>query len=128
MPGRWYLHLPLGAGSCAWPAESAFEPIGDLRLKNIARPVEAFALRLDPGVVVPLSRYRSSTARIGPPRRRLALASGSALLVCALIASAWWLARSPVISPSPAASVEPVPAVRPGIEVAATSNPTKPEL
>ena len=41
----------------------AFEPIGELTLKNIARPVEAFVLRLDPAARNPRQ------LRHPPPRR-----------------------------------------------------------
>ena len=56
----------------------AFEPIGELTLKNIARPVEAFVLRLDPGAAAQAPMHDISRApRPGnrsPPRFRPALA------------------------------------------------------
>ena len=77
----------------------AFEPIGELRLKNIVRPVEAFVLRLD-GDAVALSPSDGGALRPSGPRIRVrlhpALAGGIVvLLVCAVAATSWWFARVP---------------------------------
>jgi adenylate cyclase len=58
----------------------AFEPIGSLTLKNIARPVEAFVLRLDP---------TSKTVRW--TRLRPALLAASAALLVGAGGAGWWL-------------------------------------
>jgi adenylate cyclase len=110
----------------------AFEPIGELTLKNIARRVEAFVVRLDPGAVE-LSGDDTSVGvvRTEPPKSRARLRpalAGVALLLASLVAATgWWLTRGPPnVSPLPAvtANVEPVPAARPAsTEAAATSNP-----
>ena len=48
MSAGWHLRLPIGARSRAWIGSGlVFEELGSLNLKNIARPVEAFVLRLD---------------------------------------------------------------------------------
>jgi adenylate cyclase len=63
-----------------------FEQLGQLAFKNIARPVEAFVLRLDPSAPPPL-----------PVRRRrpqaLMLAALAALLLAVGGGAAWWLHR-----------------------------------
>ena len=72
----------------------AFEPIGELTLKNIARPVEAFVLRLDPGAAGPASDVRparpgtSGFARAQPCLQRLA-----GLLLVGARGAGWWLYR-----------------------------------
>ena len=74
-----------------------FEPIGALRLKNIARPVEAFVLRFEP------------TAKIGRwTRSRQALLAGlAALLLVGAGGAGWWLYREARTLP-PAAQVSPI--------------------
>ena len=73
----------------------AFEPIGALTLKNIARPVEAFVLRLDPGATGVQRRH--GDALISDPESRT-LSSGLAACVAALLiaraaGTGWWLVR-----------------------------------
>jgi adenylate cyclase len=81
----------------------AFEPIGELTLKNIARPVEAFVLRLDPSA----ETRRDTTAapklkqRHVPLRVRLGLVIAIVALVIVGVAGAgwWWLTgTAPLVS------------------------------
>ncbi|MEA2789119.1 MAG: adenylate cyclase, partial [Acetobacteraceae bacterium] len=66
-----------------------FEPIGPLTLKNIARPVEAFVLRLDP--TAKTTRWaRSSTALFASLAVALLVGAGGA---------GWWLYRGTAIVP-----------------------------
>ena len=77
-----------------------FEPLGSLVLKNIAVPVEAFALRLD-GVAAPPAAV---------PRRwpwPVALTGLAALLLASGGGMAWWLRRAP---PAPAVATAYAPA------------------
>ena len=70
----------------------AFEPIGELTLKNIARPVEAYVLRLDhpDAPVQPTTPARQLKSRL---RLRPVLAiTAAALLICGVAAIGWWLA------------------------------------
>src|SRR5689334_14639416 len=69
-----------------------FAPIGPLALKNIARPVEAFVLRLDPGAIA----HPRHAATTGPwsPRLKLSLAGG--MLLIAVGGAAWWWLRGPI--------------------------------
>jgi TolB-like protein/class 3 adenylate cyclase len=70
----------------------AFEAVGPLALKNIARPVEAFVLRLDPGAEVP------TPAATHPTRTRLraSLIAGVAILLLGAAGGAgWWFYRGP---------------------------------
>ena len=65
-----------------------FESAGELTLKNISRPVEAFGLRLDPGAIAhPLA---SVTPRPWSRSLKLSLAGGM-LLIAASGAAWWWL-------------------------------------
>jgi adenylate cyclase len=79
----------------------SFEPVGELTLKNIARPVEAFVLRLDPGAADKQSGDDTSGAiQARQPgartRYRPALAAGVAVLFVSAVATAgWWFARAP---------------------------------
>ena len=43
-PPGWYLRVSVGPRPCSWPAGLEFEELGALRLKNIARPVEAYSV------------------------------------------------------------------------------------
>jgi adenylate cyclase len=77
-----------------------FEALGSLTLKNIAHPVEAFALRLDAGVPTeaPFARRRL---------RGMALAGSAALLLAGGAGAAWWLYRdisAPIVSAAPSAT------------------------
>jgi adenylate cyclase len=71
----------------------AFEPIGALALKNIARPVEAFVVRLDPSAIESIggsTRLAGARARLRPT-----LAACIALLVCIAAGTGWWVTRGP---------------------------------
>jgi TolB-like protein/class 3 adenylate cyclase/tetratricopeptide (TPR) repeat protein len=57
----------------------AFEPIGELTLKNIARPVEGFVLRMDPATEAIESPVQAQTA--GPPDVGLANAPRLSIVV-----------------------------------------------
>jgi TolB-like protein/class 3 adenylate cyclase/rhodanese-related sulfurtransferase len=69
-----------------------FEPIGELALKNIARPVEAFVLRLGP-----VARERAKDAAPAAQRAHssynLLLAGLAGLLLVAVGGVGWWLYR-----------------------------------
>ena len=69
----------------------AFEPLGPQNLKNIAQPVEAFVLRLDPDGPI-----AAPGARPGP--WRLMLAGILTLLLAAGGGTIWWLQRNGPIS------------------------------
>jgi TolB-like protein/class 3 adenylate cyclase len=77
-----------------------FVPLGSLVLKNIAVPVEAFALRLD-GVAPPPAAV---SRRWAWP---VALAGLAALLLVSGGGTAWWLRRAP---PGPAVTTAHAPA------------------
>jgi adenylate cyclase len=68
--------------------DRVFEPIGELTLKNISRPVEAFVLRLDPGAIA--QPPASVTPRPWSRWLNLSLAGG-VLLIAASGAAWWWL-------------------------------------
>ena len=70
-----------------------FEAIGRLTLKNIARPVEAFVVRLDPAAQEPAPDTASAVPR---SHSRTALFAGLAgLLLVGAGGTAWWLYRGP---------------------------------
>ena len=76
-----------------------FEAIGPLTLKNIARPVEAFILRLGPAAQEPTIDRAPAGHRT---RRRIALLGGLAgLLLVGAGGTGWWLYRSAGTVPSP---------------------------
>ena len=80
-----------------------FEELGSLALKNIARPIEAFVLRLDPATTV--ARPPRPSARLRP----LMLACVAAGVVALGVGGAWWLwVRAPTPSPATATLVPPV--------------------
>jgi TolB-like protein len=84
----------------------AFEAIGPLTLKNIARPVEAFVLRLDPGTAEQSSKA-GNTGRLGTHVGfRPTLAAGVLLLfVCISVLIGWWFVHAPTrVATSPEAS------------------------
>ena len=97
----------------------AFEPIGELTLKNIARPVEAFVLRLDPGAAAQAGDATMSGFAPQRPakssRFRSALAAAAAtLLVCVAAGAGWWLVRKPAAIPkasetAPSAAISQLP-------------------
>jgi TolB-like protein/Tfp pilus assembly protein PilF len=85
-----------------------FEPIGELTLKNIARPVEAFVLRLDVQPAQPSTRVRMRAGLI---------AGVVGLLVVSAVGSGWWLYRTagtarkaPEAMPAPEATSASLPA------------------
>ena len=103
----------------------AFEPIGELTLKNIARPVEAYVLRLDhpDAPVQPTTPARQLKSRL---RLRPVLAiTAAALLICGVAAIGWWLAGTPATmvqkAPDPPATVTASQALPP-------STPAKPAM
>ena len=68
-----------------------FEPTGPLTLKNIARPVEAFVLRLDPAAQEPAAGAAPIGIRV---RWRTAVLAGLAgLLLVGAGGAGWWLYR-----------------------------------
>jgi TolB-like protein/class 3 adenylate cyclase len=84
-----------------------FEPIGELTLKNIARPVEAFVLRLDPGAKEPEVKPVPAVPIVSgaaPSRqqgnlvwlRSVWAACAVMLTLCIAGGTAWWLTRGPV--------------------------------
>jgi len=77
----------------------SFTPIGPLALKNIARPVEAFVLQLDPTVKASApGTVRTPSGQMGI----LLLAGAAAVLLGAAGGAAWWLHRTPVVEGVPA--------------------------
>ncbi len=93
-----------------------FEAIGPLTLKNIARPVEAFVLRLDPGAAAaPAAGVTTNAVQPAQPsawvRSRAALlAAVVGLLVCGALGAGWWLYRATAPKASeatPAAELKP---------------------
>ena len=100
----------------------AFGSIGELTLKNITRPVEAFVLRLDPGATEQSSGDASGAVQTEPPkpraRLRLALAAGVALLFVSVVAATSWrfaraptgAAKLPETAPTAEASLQAQPA------------------
>jgi TolB-like protein/class 3 adenylate cyclase/tetratricopeptide (TPR) repeat protein len=72
-----------------------FEPIGELTLKNVARPVEAFVLRLDPSVGQQSGGDTGPASRTEAPRTRgrirvTAVAVVALFFICAAAAAGWW--------------------------------------
>jgi TolB-like protein/class 3 adenylate cyclase/Tfp pilus assembly protein PilF len=81
----------------------AFEPIGTLALKNIARPVEAFVMRLDADAQRPVTE----TALAGILRRITwrRIWPAAALMSLLVIAVAIWFVVTPAKTPSRVASI-----------------------
>jgi adenylate cyclase len=75
--------------------ELPFEAVGPLTLKNIARPVEAYVVRLDPVAEAPASHAATDAARPGSwVRSHAALLAGvAALLFVAAAGTGLWLYR-----------------------------------
>jgi TolB-like protein/class 3 adenylate cyclase len=88
-----------------------FEATGPLALKNIARPVEAFVLRLDPPVLASAATYPIST------RLRVSLMAGVVLLLLGAAGVAgWWFYRGPTEHSVPVANSSiPVPQINIGL-------------
>jgi adenylate cyclase len=85
-----------------------FEPIGELTLKNIARPVDAFVLRLDRTAEALTSDARHSTSSGSSIRSRVASFAGvGGLVLFAAVCATWWLHRSHVdiLNPSGSTSI-----------------------
>ena len=100
-----------------------FEAIGPLTLKNIARPVEAFVLRLDPSASeAPAAGVTTGAVQPAPPAawvrpRAALLAAVAGVLVCGALGAGWWLYRGAPTAPK--APEAPLAA-----ELKATSPPT----
>ena len=77
-----------------------FEALGALELKNIARPVEAFLLRIGHDAAEAAGPGRLRRARM---RRRVAFAGLAGVLLFGALSAAWeWRARrEPATPPSP---------------------------
>ena len=96
----------------------AFESLGELRVKNIARPVRAFMVR--PGAHRP--QASAATAGIGGRRRRVGLAAAFAVTLAGAGSLAWLAPWAPPTPPgasepaSPATASLPLPD-RPSIAV-----------
>src|SRR5271157_5987146 len=80
----------------------AFEPIGELTLKNIARPVEAFVVRFDHAAEA-LARDAVQSAQPSlRVRSRAALLAGVAgLLLVGAAGAGWWLYRGTSVTQKP---------------------------
>jgi TolB-like protein/tetratricopeptide (TPR) repeat protein len=95
-PVRDYVHGRL---------DLAFEPVGELALKNIARPVEAYVLRLDPATAMQPNSGPSDEAPTRQPKTRSRVRSAlaiavAALVVCGAAATGWWFAgTNPTLVP-----------------------------
>ena len=98
MPGGRHLRLA-HRGDVRGRLDLPFEAIGPLTLKNIARPVEAFVVRFDPG--------DPPHAPVAGRPKDLKLA-GLAVLLLALSSGSWWLPRvwSPPVVEPPNASTQ----------------------
>ena len=97
----------------------AFDDLGEQTVKNIARPVRAFALGPQPIAAAPVPEVAPAVA----PRRRawpwLGAAAAAILLTAA--GAAWWALREPAAAPQPVAAAvsppAPIPAARASIAV-----------
>ncbi len=79
-----------------------FEPTGALTLKNIARPVEAFVLRLDRGA--------DDAVHSRQFRRRVLLAASGIMLIVGAGGAAWWLYSARTVPPATVADATSLPA------------------
>jgi TolB-like protein/class 3 adenylate cyclase len=70
----------------------AFESVGELALRNIARPVEAYVVRLDPAAGESATEVAPAVQR-ARPSYALLVAGLAGLLLVAASGSAWWLYR-----------------------------------
>jgi class 3 adenylate cyclase/TolB-like protein/Tfp pilus assembly protein PilF len=68
-----------------------FEALGPLTLKNIARPVEAFVVRLDPTAEVSADEQQPATASPRARSRTVLIAGGVGLLACGAAGVGWWM-------------------------------------
>jgi TolB-like protein/class 3 adenylate cyclase/tetratricopeptide (TPR) repeat protein len=101
-----------------------FEALGPLTLKNIARPIEAFVLRLDPGAAAaePVEFGRDGSPPAAGARRwsKRRLVSIAAVLLV-ILGVGWWLANSavsPLIQPAKASLPDLSVAHAPALSVA----------
>ena len=94
----------------------AFEPIGELTLKNIARPVEAFVVRLDSASEALATSAGPQTSEAVRARWPLSAALVG-LIVVALAGAGWWV--RPRVAPQSGAEVPDVLSLTsgPSIEV-----------
>jgi TolB-like protein/class 3 adenylate cyclase len=116
-PVRDYVHGRL---------DLAFEPVGELALKNIGRPVEAYVLRLDPDAAAGSATAATEVKQRGPRHR---VRSAWAIAVTALILTGaaavgwWWFTGiGPYVvqkAPEPAAGATAGQAPRPAASKAA---------
>jgi TolB-like protein/class 3 adenylate cyclase/Flp pilus assembly protein TadD len=93
-----------------------FEPIGELTLKNIARPVEAFVLRLDSAAENSAPRVAADAVQPATrvPSRAALVAGVAGLLVIGTGGAGWWLYRGTAIAPkaseaTSSAAINPAP-------------------
>ena len=97
----------------------AFDDLGEQTVKNIARPVRAFALGPQPIAAAPAPEVAPAVA----PRRRAWpwLGAGAAAILLIAAGAAWWALREPAAAPQPVAAAvsppAPIPATRASIAV-----------
>jgi len=97
----------------------AFDDLGEQTVKNIARPVRAFALGPQPIAAAPAPETAPAVA----PRRRAWpwLGAGAAAILLTAAGAAWWALREPAAAPQPVAAAvsfpAPIPAARASIAV-----------
>jgi TolB-like protein/class 3 adenylate cyclase/tetratricopeptide (TPR) repeat protein len=94
-----------------------FEAVGELTLKNIARPVEAFVLRLDPTAEERSTHAPADAGETSQPiiRFRIAVAAAVAVVIVFGAATGWWFTRTSTVVPkapeaTPAATASQAPA------------------
>ena len=104
----------------------AFDDMGEQSVKNIARPVRVYALRLEAVADLPARSVQFEASRRGPTTFVAMAAAAAAVLVIAVIA--WWLWPATRFSPSatvasaPAAIGQPLVAPRLSIVVLPFAN------
>lgn len=90
-----------------------FEDLGEVEVKNIARPVRVFRLSAE-GAAAPREARRRPGGR--RPVNRLAVAL-AAVAILGLSATGWWIARDPSPAPDPSSATPPQAADVPSIAV-----------
>lgn len=98
--------------------DAAFADLGDVAVKNIARPVRAFRVTATPEAIAALTPA-ATPVRPGATRRPVvaAIAAGVALTLIAVSAAAWWWLQRPDLEPAdPAKFAYALPA-KPSIAV-----------